>query len=112
MMDTKKFIGRRVKVLVDRPLGSTDPTFGYTYPVNCGHVLEESDCSSSNLDVYVLGLCDPINAFEGDCIAVIHSEDATQNKLVIVPAGAMLSDEAIIEGVQFKERHNQPQVVR
>ena len=111
-MNTKQFIGRRVKVIVDRPLGSTDPECGYIYPINCGRVPDESANADSKLDAFILGLCEPINTFEGDCIAIIEKQGEHIGQLIIVPSGAALSDEAIRESFRFHDSFVDSRIIR
>ena len=37
-MENKEYLGKKVKVEMDRPLGSTHPKHGFVYPVNYGFI--------------------------------------------------------------------------
>lgn len=38
MVNSLTFIGQKVNVIVDRPLGSKHPKHGFTYEVNYGYI--------------------------------------------------------------------------
>ena len=37
-LEPREWLGRRIRVVIDRPLGSTHPGGGFDYPVNYGYV--------------------------------------------------------------------------
>ena len=37
-MDTKNYLNTKVKVIMDRKMGSSHPKYGFIYPVNYGYV--------------------------------------------------------------------------
>ena len=98
------FIGRRVQVVIDRPLGSHHPSHGFLYPVNYGYLPGMPAPDGEDLDAYVLGVDQPLERFEGQCIAVIHRLDDDDDKLVVVPVGLSLSDDEIREQTNFQEQ--------
>ncbi len=103
-MSARGFIGRRLEVLIDRPLGSHHPQHGFLYPVNYGYLPGCPAPDGEDLDAYVLGVGEPLERFTGDCIAVIHRLDDADDKLVIVPSGLALSDEQIRAQTHFQEQ--------
>ena len=108
----RSFIGRRVEVFIDRPLGSHHPTHGFYYPVNYGCLPGVPAPDGEDLDAYVLGIDRPLERFEGVCIAVIHRLDDADDKLVVVPAGVELSDEQIREQTEFQEQFFSSTIIR
>ena len=103
-MDASDYIGRLVEVRVDRPLGSRHPDFGFEYPINYGFVPGTRSADGEELDAYVLGPGEPLSAFVGRCIAVVHRLDDDDDKLVVVPDGIQLSDDEIRRSTEFQER--------
>lgn len=103
-MNATDFIGQTLHVIIDRPLGSKHPRHGYIYPVNYGFLPGEPSGDGEELDVYVLGVFEPLEEFEGECIAVLHRVDDVDDKLVLVPAGVKYSDEQICALTEFQER--------
>ena len=71
-MDSKNYIGKTVKVKIDRPLGSKHPNWDMIYTVNYGYVPNTVSGDGEEVDCYVLGVFKPIEKFEGKCIAVIR----------------------------------------
>ena len=64
------------------------------------------------LDAYVLGICDPVDEFQGKCIAVIHRTNDADDKLIVVPDGSDYSDEQIRASTDFVEQHFESVIIR
>ena len=63
-------IGKTVKGIIDRPLGSCHPQFpNMVYPINYGYVEGIIAGDGEEQDAYVLGTDKPIDKFEGKVIA-------------------------------------------
>ena len=103
-METNRFLNTLVTVEIDRPLGSRHPQWGFTYPVNYGYVPGVIAADGEELDAYVLGVSEPLDQFEGLCIAIVHRTDDDDDKLVLVPEGKHYSDEQIRALTEFQER--------
>ncbi len=103
-MKTTDYIGKIVKVIIDRPLGSKHPKYDYEYPVNYGYVPNTKSGDGEELDVYVLSVFEPLNEYTGQCIAVIHRTDDDDDKLIVVPEGISLEDLEIEKAVAFQEK--------
>ncbi len=111
-MESKDYIGKRVNVMIDRPFGSKHPKHGFIYPVNYGYVPNTISGDGEELDCYVLGVFEPVEKFDGKCIAVIHRVDDNDDKLVIVPDGKQYSNDAIDALIEFQERFFKHTVIR
>jgi len=105
------FLGKLVTAVIDRPLGSKHPAWGFIYPVNYGYVPSTVSPDGASLDVYVLGVFEPLEEFTGKCIAVIHRPDG-DDKLVLVPEGKDYTDEQIRALTEFQERFFNSTIVR
>ena len=103
-MDNKEYIGKIVKVVMDRPLGSKHPKHGFEYPVNYGYIPNTISGDGEELDAYVLGVNEPLNEFEGEVVAIIHRTNDNDDKLIVVPKGMQLSDEEIRKQTFFQEQ--------
>ena len=103
-MDARAFLGKRVSVKIDRPLGSRHPEWGFIYPVNYGYVPGVGAPDGDDLDAYVLGVFEPRESFTGRCIAVIHRIDDEDDKLIVVPERKVYTDEQIRALTEFQER--------
>jgi inorganic pyrophosphatase len=104
MVNTKSYIGKLVEVKIDRPMGSKHPKHGFIYPVNYGYIPNTVSGDGEEIDCYVLGIFEPIDEFEGNCIAVIHRTNDNDDKLIVVRKEKNYSDEAIRVLTEFQER--------
>jgi len=111
-MNPGEWIGKLVKANIDRPLGSRHPRHAFFYPLNYGFVPGVLAPDGEELDVYVLGVFEPLETFEGRCIAVIHRLDDDDDKLVLAPEGMSYSDDQILALTEFQERFFDVQVIR
>ena len=111
-VDARTFIGKTVRVSVDRPLGSRHPDAGFVYPVNYGFLPGVSAPDGEDLDAYILGVAKPITTFTGTCIAVIRRSDDDDDKLVVAPSDKDFSDEQILALTEFQERFFNASVAR
>ncbi len=111
-MLAKEYIGKRVKVKMDRPLRTKHPKYGFIYEVNYGYVPNTVSGDGEELDVYVLGVDVPLNEFEGMCVAVIHRIDDNDDKLVVLPNNMDISDEEIERQIDFQEKWFKHIIVR
>jgi len=111
-MNSTDYLGKTVYIKIDRPLGSRHPQHGFYYPLNYGYVPGVMAPDGEELDAYVLGVFEPVEEFEGRCIAVIRRKDDDDDKLILVPEGRQYSDEQILALTEFQERFFLPQVVR
>lgn len=100
----KTFIGKKVEVMMDRPLGSKHPKHNFLYEVNYGYIKDVIAPDGEELDAYYLGVNEPLKKAKGRVIAIIHRIDNDDDKLVVVPEGISLSDEEILKKVSFQER--------
>ncbi len=112
MVNTKSYIGKLVKVKIDRPMGSKHPKHGFIYPVNYGYVPNTVSEDGEEIDCYVLGIFEPIDEFEGKCIAVIHRTNDNDDKLIVVPKEKEYSDDAIRAVTEFQERFFESIIIR
>ncbi len=111
-MQTRDYIGKIVKVKIDRPLGSAHPNHGFIYPVNYGYIPGTISGDGEELDAYVLGEHKPLETFEGRVIAVIQRLDDNDDKLVVMADGRNYSDEQISALVEFQERWFTTKILR
>ena len=102
----KIMLGKTVKVIVDRPLGSYHPEHkDLYYPVNYGYIEGIIAPDGEEQDAYLLGVQKAVKEFTGKVIAVIVREDDIEEKWVVAPDGVNFSPEEIEEQVRFQERY-------
>lgn len=99
-------LGKIVKVVVDRPLGSVHPNHkDIVYTVNYGYVPKIMAGDGEEQDAYILGVDVPLSEFTGKVVAVIHRKNDIEDKWVVVPENLVLSKEEILEAVHFQEQY-------
>ena len=103
-MNTTIYLGQKVNVVIDRPLGSKHPKHGFIYEVNYGYIPNTKSPDGEELDVYVLGINKPIDKTTGICIAVIHRIDDNDDKIVVTSNGEDFSNKEIERLVEFQEK--------
>lgn len=107
-----KYIGKNVKLKIDRALNTKHPKHGFTYELNYGYVPNTISGDGEELDAYVLGIDKPLEEFEGKCIAVIHRINDDDDKLIIVPEGKDYSNEEIRRVTNFQEKYFESEIIR
>ena len=104
-MNNKDYLGKNIKIKIDRQLGSKHPKHGFIYPVNYGYVPNTISGDGEELDAYLLGVFNPVEEYKGKCIAIIHRTNDNDDKLVIVPEEKNYSDDAINALTEFQEQY-------
>ena len=112
-LDHKSWLGKEVKVKIDRPLGSKHPDsrFDLVYPVNYGFI-PQTYCESDNeeIDAYVLGPKEPLKEFSGVVMAVIQRLD-DELKLVVTD-GRDYTVEEIKKLTDFQEKYFKSEIFK
>ena len=104
-------IGKTVRVVVDRPLGSYHPKHkDIFYSVNYGYIEGIMAPNGEEQDAYVLGVDVPVKEFEGKIIAIIHREDDVEEKWVVAPENSIFTKEEIMDQVKFQEQYFKSEV--
>ncbi len=109
--DLAGYLGKKVTITVDRPLGSRHPKWGFLYPVNYGYIEGTEGGDGEPQDAYILGVTEPVERFEGVCIAIMAREDDDEDKLVVAKEDAF-SDQEIMDAVDFQERWFRTRLIR
>ena len=110
--DSYNYIGKNVKVKIDRKINTNHPKHGFKYPVNYGYIENTVSGDGEELDCYVLGVDEPIEEFEGECIAVIHRINDDDDKLIVVKNGQNYTDDEIRDKTNFQEQYFVSEIIR
>lgn len=98
-------LGKCVRVIVDRPLGTYHPKYkDIYYSINYGYVEGIIAADGEEQDAYILGVNEPIKEFYGRVIAIIHRFDDIEEKWVVAPEGTSFTKDDIMQQVEFQER--------
>lgn len=107
-MDTREQIirqlmGKAVHVEVDRPVGYRH---GDTvYPINYGFIPGTVAGDGEAQDAYILGVSEPVSAFDGRIIGAVRRKNDREDKLVVAPEGMCFHQGEIAQAVNFQERY-------
>ena len=111
-MNNRKYLGKNLKIKIDRKFGTKHPKHGFIYPVNYGFVPNTISDDGEELDAYLLGVFEPVDEFAGECIAIIHRTNDNDDKLIVVPNGKSYSDDAIDALTEFQEQYFEHIIIR
>lgn len=107
------FLGKNVVIEVDRPLYSKHPKHEFEYKLNYGFIPGTMSPDGEELDAYIIGIDEPLNTFEGKCVAIIHRLNDDDDKLIVVPNNFNdLADESIREATYFQEQYFESEIIR
>ena len=107
-MDTRNQIiqslmGQLVHVEVDRPIGYVHGDI--VYPVNYGYIPGVIAGDGEEQDAYILGVTEPLAAFDGRVVGAIRRRDDNEDKLIVAPDGMVFHQAQIAEAVHFQEQY-------
>lgn len=108
----RQYLGKIVKVKIDRPLGSMHPKHNFLYLLNYGYIQNTVSGDGEELDAYILGEFKPLDEFMGKVIAVIERLDEDDDKLVVVGENKNYTDEQIEALVEFQEQWKRHRIIR
>jgi len=111
-MDNTNYLEKLIKIKIDRPFGSKHPKHGFIYPINYGFVPNTISGDGEELDAYLLGVFEPLEEFEGKCIAIIHRTNDNDDKLVVVPQDKNYTDDQIDALTEFQEQYFEHTIIR
>nr|MDD3719814.1 inorganic diphosphatase [Candidatus Gracilibacteria bacterium] len=112
MSNLKKYLGKVLKVKIDRPLGTRHPEYGFIYPINYGYIPNTISGDGQEIDAYILGIYNPVNEFEGKCIAIIKRLNDNEDKLIIAPENFSFTNQQIISLTEFQEKFFDIKLIR
>ena len=105
-------LGKIVKVIVDRPMGSYHPEHkDMYYPINYGYVEGILAPDGEEQDAYILGVDKPVKEFVGKIIAIVHRLDDIEDKWVVAPEIVSLTKEEIMKLINFQEQYFKSEII-
>jgi len=108
----KNYLGKEVKAVIDRPLGSKHPKHDFVYEVNYGYIEGVLAPDGEELDAYLLGINEPVKEYTGVCVAIAHRKDNDDDKLIVVPKGIDIDNDKIRELINFQEKWFDMEIIR
>lgn len=110
--NAKDYLGKEVRIEIDRQLGTKHPKHGFMYMLNYGFIPGTVSGDGEELDAYLLGVFEPVTEYCGEVIAYIHRTNDDDDKLIVVPKGVSYSDDAIRALTEFQERFFESEIIR
>ena len=110
MENSKDYLGKKVKVVMDRPFGTKHPKWGFVYETNYGYIPNTVSGDGEELDAYVLGVDEPLNEFEGVVIAIIKRTDQDDDKLIVVGGDGTLH--RFVNGIRHIQNNSEVYLYR
>ena len=101
------YLGKTVRIKIDRPIGYVHkkPEKTLVYPINYGYIPGVLGGDGEELDVYLLGVDEPVEEFEGRIIGIVYRQNDVEDKLIMAPAGAAFDKETIEKQIDFQEKY-------
>ena len=105
----KSYLGKTIKIKIDRPIGyvHNKESYSLTYPINYGYIPDViAPDGGEELDVYLLGVNEPVEEYTAFIIGIVHRENDVEDKLVAVPdVFSLMTKEEIEKAIHFQEQY-------
>lgn len=103
----KSFLGKMVRIKIDRPVGYVHKKESYslTYPINYGYIPDVIGGDDEELDVYLLGVNEPVDEYTARIIGIAHRENDVEDKLIAAPVHVVFTDEEVEQAIAFQEQY-------
>lgn len=101
------YLGKTVDIKIDRPIGYVHKKEKYTlnYPINYGYIPNVLGGDGEELDVYLMGVPQPVSQYRARIIGIVHRYNDIEDKLVAAPENAVFYQNEIAEAVSFQEKY-------
>ena len=96
-------LGTQIHVEVDRPMGYLHGSI--RYPINYGYIPGIMAADGEEQDAYILGVDQPLTAFDGQVVGIVFRRNDVEDKLVVAPTGVTFHQAQIEEAVHFQEQY-------
>ena len=103
----KAYLGKTVNIIMDRPKGYVHKkeNCSLTYPINYGYIPGVLGGDGEELDVYLLGVNEPVDEYTAKIIGIVHRENDNEDKLIAAPEGMCFTKAEIEREVHFQEQY-------
>ncbi len=108
----KSYLGKTVDIKIDRPIGYVHHKEKYSlhYPINYGYIPDVLGGDGEELDVYLLGVTDPVKEYRVRIIGIVHRHNDVEDKLIAAPEGMVFYQNEIAEAIDFQEQYYETHV--
>lgn len=102
----EKYLGKTVRIEIDRPIGYIHKKEKYTlvYPINYGYIPGVFGGDGEELDVYLLGVSEPVTEYTCKIIGAVIRKNDVEDKLVAAPEGMNFTADEVYKQIKFQEQ--------
>ena len=103
----RSYLGKTVTIKIDRPIGYIHhkEKYSLTYKINYGYIPDVIGGDGEELDVYLLGVDEPVDEYTCRIIGIVHRHNDIEDKLVAAPEGLIFNQAQIAQAVHFQEQY-------
>ena len=103
----RAYLGKVVTIGIDRPIGYVHQKKDYAlvYPINSGYIPGVLGGDGEELDVYLLGVREPVESYTGRIVGIVHREDDVEDKLIMAPEGVIPTAAQIADAIRYLLEH-------
>ncbi len=103
----RSYLGKTVDIGIDRPIGyiHKKEKYSLTYNINYGYIPGVLGGDDEELDVYLMGVDTPVEAYRCRIIGIVHRHNDIEDKLVGAPLGMSFTKKEIEDAVRFQEQY-------
>ena len=105
----ESYLGKEVTIEIDRPIGYVHHKGEKTlvYPINYGYIPGVLGGDGEELDVFLVGVDEPVASYTGRIIGIVYRADDVEDKLVMAPIGKSFTASEIARAIYFQEKYYQ-----
>ena len=105
--DLRPYLGQTVTIEIDRPVGYVHHKGEKTlhYPINYGFIPGVLGGDGEELDVFLLGVDEPVQTYTGRVIGIVYRADDVEDKLIMAPEGMHFTVAEMTAAVNFQEKY-------
>ena len=105
--DLRPYLGQTVTIAIDRPIGYVHHKGEKTlvYPINYGYIPDVLGGDGEELDVFLLGVSEPVETYTGRIVGIVFRADDVEDKLIMLPEGLTMTAAEMAEAIRFQEKY-------
>ena len=104
-IDFNRILGKKVEVIIDRPLGSKYQEHENSiYELNYGYIEGLYTIDGKEQEAYIIGENSSLLKFKGVVIAIVIRLKNLENKVVVAARGKKFSRQEILDAINFQEQ--------
>ncbi len=103
----ESYLGKTVKIGIDRPVGYVHhkEKYSLTYKINYGYIPGVLGGDGEELDVYLLGVDEPVSEYTAKIIGIAHRKNDVEDKLIAAPEGKSFTKDEVWDAIRFQEQY-------